>query len=92
MPRGIRKQKPIAIDRVTFRSSIQIKQFQHVHVEAGAAVPEGADPSAVLHRVKQFVAAELRRAKEGDRPVQQPRPGRFPDMLNSVVDGEPHLG
>lgn len=70
----------IKLDRVSFRSSIQIKDFQHVHIEAGANVPPGADPRMVIDELKKFVAEELRAAKDGRMPTPRPA-GRFRDLV-----------
>ena len=73
-----RKVKKYTIKSVSFRGNVAVDgKFNHVHVEAAADVPAGANPQAVLDELKEFVAAELRRAKEGE-PVQVQRPsGRF---------------
>jgi len=65
---------PIRIKSVSFRSCVSIGKFQTVHVEASADVPPSVSPRAALDTVKSFVAAELRRAKEGE-PVRTT--GRF---------------
>jgi hypothetical protein len=72
---ALTRVKKVRIKTVTFRSSTQIKSFQHVHIEACADVPEGESAEATLDTLKDFVAKELRRAKEGEVP---PEPvGRF---------------
>lgn len=64
----------VKITSVSFRSSVQLKPFQHVHVEATAQVLPGQTADRVLDLLKTFVANELRRAKEGD---VLPVAGRF---------------
>jgi hypothetical protein len=77
------KSIPVKIKSVTFRSSIPTgTKFQHLHVEASADVPAGANPSAVLDGVKAFVARELVRARDGEKPKPVARPGRFQDELH----------
>jgi len=78
---GIRGQ----ISSVTFRSCIQLAPFQHAHVEACATVLPGQNPQSILDSVKDFVAEELRRAKEGEPPAKQTRRS-FRDQLLA----EPH--
>ncbi len=74
----IRRAAPSSGSRITyvvFRSNIELGPFQHSHVEAGAEVGPNDNPSKVLDSVKDFVAAELLRAKHGDRvpaDVRQP--------------------
>lgn len=71
-------KNPFKIDRVSFRSSIELKPYQHAHIEASAAVGSNDDPSQVLDNLKRFVADELTYAKEGDK---RPVAGRFSDYL-----------
>jgi hypothetical protein len=71
----MRKLKQVKIKSVSFRSSIQLKEFQHVHIEAAADVPVGESAGHTLDVLKKFVAAELRRAKEGEVPAA--REGQF---------------
>lgn len=68
----VNRKPEVRIDRVTFRSSVQIRDFQHAHVEASATVPPGVTPEDALDKVKRFVAKELLIAKEGRvrQPVQ----------------------
>ena len=74
--------KKVAIKTVAVRSSIQLKSFQHFHVEATADVPEGEEPAYVIDQLKAFVALELTRAKEGKVAPAPPVQGRFLDVLN----------
>lgn len=80
------KRPPLVkIKSVTFRSSIPgAKQFQHLHVEASADVPPGANASDILDGVKAFVARELVRAKDGQTPKPAARQGRFSDLVDSA--------
>lgn len=65
------------IKSVSFRSNFAVDgKYNHIHVEACADVPVGVNPQAVLDELKDFVANELRRAKEGEPVVQNPS-GRF---------------
>lgn len=70
-----RQTKKLRVKSVTFRSSVQLKSFQHAHIEASADVPEGVNPSVVVEFLKEFVANELRVAKEGE--VRPEPAGRF---------------
>jgi hypothetical protein len=65
------------IKTVSFRANVDIEKFRHVHVEASADVPAGVDPRSVVDDLKAFVAAELRRAKEGEVPASVRSDGRF---------------
>jgi hypothetical protein len=56
----------VKITNVTFRSSVQLQPFQHVHVEMSASVGDGEDPTVVLDLVKGLVAAQLQRALNFD--------------------------
>lgn len=81
--------KPVTrIRSVSFRSSVQIKSFQHVHVEASADVPLNRTPESVLDDVKKFVARELLRAKNGEikQETRQvlTRGGAFKDLLSDA--------
>ena len=67
------------VDRVSFRSSIEVGPYQHVHVEASAAVPAHQNPSDVVDELKVFVAAELKAAKEGRTPTAKAA-ARFRDL------------
>lgn len=73
-----RKKKPAAlkITSVSFHANAQMDgKYQHVHIEATAGVGPGENPSDVLDGLKDFVAAELRRAKGEEKIVTTP--GRF---------------
>ncbi len=74
-------KKVLSIKSVSFRSSIPVEKFQHVHIEASADVPQGTDPSTVVDRLKVFVAAELRRARDGQKETVA-KQGRFRDLLS----------
>jgi hypothetical protein len=79
-----KKAAQVKIKSVTVRSSIQLKSFQHLHIEASADVPLGEEPEAVVDQLKSFVAKELKIAKEG-RVVPQPAvQGRFLDTLDML--------
>jgi hypothetical protein len=81
-------KKPVVIRSVTVRSSIQLKSFQHLHIEASADVPDGEAPEYVVDKLKAFVAKELKVAKEG-RVVPQPAvQGRFLDDLKNERTAE----
>jgi len=79
-----RIRQPIVISSVSFRGNLPIAGFQHIHIEATASVPAGVAPDVVLDELKKFVAAELKRAKDG---VVEPvtREGRFADMLRGSL-------
>lgn len=51
------------IDSVAFRTSVQVGQFKHVHIEASATVGHNDTPTEALMAVKAFVRAELQRAR-----------------------------
>lgn len=78
--------KRVKITQVTFRSMVMVGKFQTVHIEASAQVGAGESPSEVLAGVKQFVAAELRRARDGVRQKPVPVQGKFTDMLQTSED------
>lgn len=73
-------KNPAGIKHVSFRSSIELKPYQHAHIEASADVSPNEDPAGVLDRLKVFVAEQLIFAKEGDK---RPVAGRFSDLLTS---------
>ena len=74
--------KQVKIKTVSVRSSIQLKSFQHFHVEASADVPVDTPPELVVDQLKEFVAGELNRAKEGRVVPAPPVQGRFLDTLD----------
>lgn len=82
------RRKAVVIKSVTVRSSIQLKSFQHFHVEASADVPVGEEPEYVVDKLKAFVAKELTRAKEGRVVPAPPVQGRFLDYVRRAGDNE----
>lgn len=91
IPREAVRATAVVIKTLSFRSSLQLKPFQHVHIEATADVPAGATPGVVMEVLKAYVAAELRIAKEGF-PTPQPHvDGRFRDLLEEANPGVTHL-
>lgn len=79
----------VRIKSVSFRSCVSIGSYQTVHVEASADVLLNQTPEQVVDKLKVFVAAELRRAKEGDpkkiveRREVIARQGRFRELLDA---------
>lgn len=69
------KASKVKVVRVSFRSSVEIKPYQHAHVELTADVLPGQTVAQVLDDLKLQVAAELRRAKTGEVPTE--KSGRF---------------
>lgn len=66
-----RKTARPKITSVSFRANTPVSsnsKYEHIHVEATAAVGPGESPEKVLDGLKEFVATELRIAKEGERP------------------------
>lgn len=72
--------KAATIKTVRFRASIELKPYNHIHIECEAEVGT-EDPALVLADLKMFVAAQLKAAKEGTVPVAQTASGRFQDLL-----------
>jgi len=78
----LEKASETRIKSVSFRSCVTIAQFRTVHIEASADVPVGVDPTKVVEDLKNFVASELKIAKDGEvRPVRR----RFRDY--ETADG-----
>lgn len=72
------RKKRFTIKSVSFRSNVNIDgKYNHAHVEASADVPSGVNPQLVLDELKDFVAQELRRAKEGEPVPVVKTSGRF---------------
>lgn len=70
------------IKTVSFRSSIEVGKFQHVHIEMSADVEDGQTAREVLDQLKGAVAVELVRAKQGE---ESKTPGRFADLLTQAT-------
>ena len=63
----MKRKSKASIKTVTFRANTPITdKYQHVHVEVSADVPPGEQPGDVLDMLKEFVARELKIAKEGE--------------------------
>lgn len=56
---------PVKIRSVSFRANLAIDKFQHIHIEATADVPKDHEPEQVIEELKDFVARELIRARDG---------------------------
>lgn len=76
MAKKVAQARKLNVTSVSFKSCIEIKPYQHAHVEMTATVAPGEDPSTVLDQLKVLVAAELKAAKEGRVP-QPEVTGRF---------------
>lgn len=61
---GLGGKKRSAITKVSYRDSIEVRPYQHAHIEAEATVPKGEDPAEVLAALRDFVRAELVKARE----------------------------
>ena len=71
-------KKKLVITSVTFRANCLAdpnQKYNHIHVEATAAVQGNDNPSDTLNALKEWVASELRIAKGEVRKVETP--GRF---------------
>jgi hypothetical protein len=83
-----RKQLTV-IKSVSFKANCSVEgRFNHVHIEAAADVPIGVSPRAVLEDLKEFVATELKRAKDGDKVHHIAPPMAAAITLPIVVDGQ----
>lgn len=76
------------IDRVTFRTSIELEKFQHAHVEASAPVSAKEKPEAVMEELKTFVIRQLKVAKYGEAISPPPKTGRVPRKKELSVKDE----
>lgn len=74
----------ITIKTVSFRGMLMIGQYQNLHLEASADVPEGRTARETLDHLKKFVATELKRAKDGQ--VVLPPSGTFHRSLAEVEE------
>lgn len=73
------RKKGFRIKEVSFRSNVELKPYMHSHIEVKLEVAAGQDPKEALEFAKDWVAEQLKVAKEGDRqPV-----GRFLDKLKT---------
>jgi hypothetical protein len=75
----------VAIKSVSFRGNIATSiqnRFQHVHIEAAADVLPDQSPREVLDFLQEFVARELKRARDGETAPPVPRSSRFADRLS----------
>lgn len=75
---------PVKIKTISFRSMIELRRFQHAHIEVTADVPVGGGAADTLNELKHFVAEQLRIVKEG-RTVQ-PAPGSFRSLLEDTFE------
>lgn len=70
------------IKSVSFRSNIEVGRFQHLHIEMSADVAEGETAREVLDALKNAVAMELIRAKNGEQVKVD---GKFTDLLTETM-------
>ena len=68
------------INQVSFRGSIQVGPYQYLQVEVGASVDDQESPAAALDHLREFVAEELVRARDGEPVPEHKR--SFLDLLN----------
>ena len=71
------------ISKVSFRANAQLKPFHMVHVEAEVIVPRGAKASEAIEVAQDFVAKQIRTARDGKVEVvpQRVSRGKFLDRL-----------
>ena len=71
------------VKTITFGSSIQIKPYQHAHVQMTAELGRGETPKEALEELRKMVAEELLVTRDGVEVVRQvrARTGSFADLL-----------
>ena len=78
----VRKDR-FRISKISFRANAQLKPFHMVHVEAEVIVPRGAKASEAIEVAQDFVAEQIRTARDGKVEVvpQRVSRGKFLDRL-----------